>query len=160
MTKVKAADYIVELLVQHGVGVVFGYQGGMVTHLADSISKHPQMKFVQVYHEQTAAFAAVGYARKSGRIGVAIATSGPGATNLITGIADAFFDSVPVIFITGQVNAYEYKYDKKQILWICSSQSRNMPPFWIKLKICRPNLLKQLKLQLQDVKALWSSIYR
>ena len=112
MTKIKAADYIVELLASNGVEVVFGYQGGMVTHLADSISKHPQMKFVQVYHEQTAAFAAVGYARKSGRIGVAIATSGPGATNLITGIADAFFDSVPVVFITGQVNAYEYKYDK------------------------------------------------
>lgn len=112
MTEIKAADYIVELLAQHGVETVFGYQGGMVTHLADSISKHSQMKFVQVYHEQTAAFAAVGYARKSGRIGVAIATSGPGATNLITGIADAFFDSVPVVFITGQVNAYEYKYDK------------------------------------------------
>ena len=110
MTKIKASDFIVELLAKHGVGVVFGYQGGMVTHLADSISKHLSMKFVQVYHEQTAAFAAVGYARQNCQLGVAIATSGPGATNLITGIADAFFDSVPVLFITGQVNAYEYKY--------------------------------------------------
>lgn len=112
MTKVKASDFIVELLAKHGVNVVFGYQGGMVTHLADSISKHSDMKFVQVYHEQTAAFAAVGYARHNCQLGVAIATSGPGATNLITGIADAFFDSVPVVFITGQVNAYEYKYTK------------------------------------------------
>lgn len=112
MEKIKASDYIVEWLSAHGVDTVFGYQGGMVTHLADSISKHESMKFVQVYHEQTAAFAAVGYARHNCRLGVAIATSGPGATNLITGIADAFFDSVPVIFITGQVNTYEYKYEK------------------------------------------------
>lgn len=112
MSKVKASDYIIELLASHGVEVVFGYQGGMVTHLADSISKHSNMQFVQVYHEQTAAFAAVGYARHNCKLGVAIATSGPGATNLITGIADAFFDSVPVVFITGQVNTYEYKYEK------------------------------------------------
>lgn len=112
MEKIKASDYIVEWLSAHGVDTVFGYQGGMVTHLADSISNHPKMKFVQVYHEQTAAFAAVGYARHNCHLGVAIATSGPGATNLITGIADAFFDSVPVIFITGQVNTYEYKYEK------------------------------------------------
>lgn len=112
MEKIKASDYIVEWLSAHGVDTVFGYQGGMVTHLADSISNHSKMKFVQVYHEQTAAFAAVGYARHNCRLGIAIATSGPGATNLITGIADAFFDSVPVIFITGQVNTYEYKYEK------------------------------------------------
>lgn len=112
MEKIKASYYIVEWLSSHGVDTVFGYQGGMVTHLADSISNHHNMRFVQVYHEQTAAFAAVGYARHNCRLGVAIATSGPGATNLITGVADAFFDSVPVIFITGQVNTYEYKYDK------------------------------------------------
>lgn len=109
--KIKASDYIVQELFNQGVDTVFGYIGGMVTHLADSIDKHPKMKFIQVYHEQTAAFAAAGYARHKKRIGVAIATSGPGATNLITGIADAFFDSVPAIFITGQVNVYEYKYN-------------------------------------------------
>lgn len=67
---------------------------------------------MQTYHEQTAAIAAEGYALESGKPGVAIATSGPGATNLMTGIADAYFGSVPTIFITGQVNTYEYKYDK------------------------------------------------
>lgn len=112
MTKIKASDFIVKWLMDKGIDTVFGYQGGMVTHIADSISKHSNIKFVQVYHEQTAAFAAVGYARYNCKLGVAIATSGPGATNLITGIADAFFDSIPVLFITGQVNTYEYKYDK------------------------------------------------
>ncbi|MGL4998963.1 MAG: thiamine pyrophosphate-binding protein, partial [Cetobacterium sp.] len=84
----------------------------MITHLADSIAKNPKVKFVQVYHEQTASIAIEGYARENGKIGVAIATSGPGATNMITGIADAYFDSIPAMYITGQVNTYEYKYDK------------------------------------------------
>ncbi len=112
MSKIKASDYIVEWFSKNGVDTVFGYQGGMVTHIADSINNHPMVSFIQAYHEQSAAFAAVGYARYRNSIGVAIATSGPGATNMITAIADAFFDSVPVIFITGQVNAYEYKYDR------------------------------------------------
>lgn len=112
MTQIKASDYIVNWLRNKGVQTIFGYQGGMITHLVDSISKVQDMRFVQTYHEQSAAFAAVGYARNNCTIGVAMATSGPGATNLMTGIADAYFDSVPVIFITGQVNSYEYKYDK------------------------------------------------
>lgn len=110
--KVKVSDYIVEFLAKKGVKVIFGYQGGMVTHIIHSIHEHKDMTFVQTYHEQSAAFAAVGYGRYSNNLGVAIATSGPGATNMITGIADAFFDSVPTIFITGQVNTHEYKYDK------------------------------------------------
>ncbi len=108
----KVSDYIVSYIRQRGVHVVFGYIGGMITHLVDSLDKDPEMAFIQTYHEQHAAIAAEGYAKDSGKFGVAIATSGPGATNLITGIADAFFDSVPVLFITGQVNTYEYKYDK------------------------------------------------
>jgi acetolactate synthase-1/2/3 large subunit len=78
----------------------------------DSISKEPDIQFIPCYHEQTAAIAAEGYARASGKFGVAVATSGPGATNMITGIANAYFDSIPVIYITGQVNTYEYKYQK------------------------------------------------
>ena len=108
----KISDYIVDFLYKKNIDTIFGYQGGMVTHIANSIHEHENMRFVQVYHEQTAAFAAVGYARYTNNIGVAIATSGPGATNMITGIADAFFDSIPTIFITGQVNTHEYKYDK------------------------------------------------
>ena len=109
---VKASDYIVSFIESKGVDVVFGYIGGMITHLVDSIDKNPRVAFVQTYHEQTAAIAAEGYAKDRANFGVAIATSGPGATNLMTGIADAFFDSIPVLFITGQVNTYEYKYDK------------------------------------------------
>ncbi len=108
----KLSDYIVFYLKNKGVNTIFGYIGGMVTHLVDSIYKNPSIKFIQVYHEQTASIAAEGYALESNNIGVAISTSGPGATNMITGIADAFFDSIPVLYITGQVNTYEYKLDR------------------------------------------------
>lgn len=109
----KATDYIVNFFTKHGISHIFGYQGGMVTHLVDSISKNPKMQFIQTYHEQSASIAAEGYALESHNFGVAISTSGPGATNMITGIADAYFSSVPVIYITGQVNTYEYKYNKQ-----------------------------------------------
>ena len=109
----KASDCIVKFLESLGVEYVFGYQGGMITHLIDSLSKSSKIKYIQCYHEQSAAFAAEGYALESGKLGVAVSTSGPGATNMITGIADAYFGSIPVLYITGQVNTYEYKYDKK-----------------------------------------------
>lgn len=106
----KVSDYIVEYLISKGVQHVFGYPGGMVTHLMDSFSKYEDRIAAHVtYHEQGAAFAACGYAQESGNIGVAYATSGPGATNLITGICDAYFDSIPTLFITGQVNTNELK---------------------------------------------------
>ncbi len=108
----KASDYIASFIQQHGVNDVYGYIGGMITHLVDSIARTPGMRFVQTYHEQSAAFAAEGYAIENDKLGVAISTSGPGATNMITGIADAWFGSVPVLYISGQVNSYEYKYDK------------------------------------------------
>ncbi|OQA53032.1 MAG: Acetolactate synthase large subunit [candidate division WS2 bacterium ADurb.Bin280] len=108
----KASDYLVKFFSQKGIDKVFGYTGGAITHIVDSLGKSDKVDFIQVYHEQTASFAAEGYSRASGKPGVAIATSGPGATNMITGIADAYFDSVATIFITGQVNTYEFKYDK------------------------------------------------
>lgn len=108
----KASDYIVTFLQAKGVDCVFGYIGGMITHLVDSLGNSGGVKFVQTYHEQTAAIAAEGYALGKGVPGCAISTSGPGATNMMTGIADAYFDSIPVLYITGQVNSYEYKYDK------------------------------------------------
>lgn len=108
----KLSDYIISYIESQGVHVIFGYIGGMITHLVDSIALNPDMHFVQTYHEQTAAIAAEGFAKESGLFGVAISTSGPGATNMMTGIADAYFDSIPVLYITGQVNTYEYKYDK------------------------------------------------
>lgn len=106
----KVSDYIIDFLTKQKVKTIFGYIGGMITHIVDSAVSNKYIDFVQVYHEQTAAIAAEGYAKESGNIGIAISTSGPGATNMITGIADAYFDSIPVIYITGQVNTYEYKY--------------------------------------------------
>lgn len=109
-TLLKSSDYIVEFLVEKGIQHVFGYPGGMVTHLMNSLSKYEtQITAHLCYHEQGAAFAACGYAQTTHIPGVAYATSGPGATNLITGIANAFYDSIPCIFITGQVNTYESK---------------------------------------------------
>lgn len=106
----KCSDYIVQYLIKKGITDVFGYPGGMVTHLMDSFSKYQsQISAHLTYHEQGAAFAACGYAQANGKIGVAYATSGPGATNLITGICNAYFDSIPVLFITGQVNTFETK---------------------------------------------------
>lgn len=108
----KASDYIVEYLISKGITDVFGYPGGMVTHLMDSLSNYSDNITAHIlYHEQGCAFAACGYAQATGKTGVAYATSGPGATNLITGICDAYFDSIPTIFITGQVNTFEMKGD-------------------------------------------------
>lgn len=106
----KVSDYIVEYLIKKNITDVFGYPGGMVTQLMDSFAIHNSRINAHVtYHEQAAAFAACGYAQTSGKPGIAYATSGPGATNLITGICNAYFDSIPTIFITGQVNSNESK---------------------------------------------------
>jgi acetolactate synthase-1/2/3 large subunit len=99
---VKGAEALLEALRDRGVEVVFGYPGGAIMPLYDALLGSG-IRHVLVRHEQAAAFAADGYARVSGRPGVCIATSGPGATNLVTGIANAFLDSVPLIAITGQV---------------------------------------------------------
>ncbi len=107
----KASDYIVQFLVDQGIDKAFGYIGGAVAHLYDSFDKNAHIEIVNTIHEQGAGFAAEGYARVTGKTGVATATSGPGATNLITPIGSCFFDSIPTLFITGQVNTYEYKYD-------------------------------------------------
>ncbi|MDY6069438.1 MAG: thiamine pyrophosphate-binding protein [Opitutales bacterium] len=105
----KASDYIAEFFASKNIDKVFGYIGGMITHLADSLALSDKVEFVSTIHEQGAAFAAEGYARVCGKTAVAMATSGPGATNLLTGVGSCFFDSVPVMFITGQVNTYDYK---------------------------------------------------
>lgn len=108
----KLSDYIVLFLINKNITHVFGYPGGMVTHLMDSFDKFSdQIKVCTNYHEQACAFSACGYAQYSHKLGVAYATSGPGATNLMTGIANAYFDSIATLFITGQVNTYEQKGD-------------------------------------------------
>lgn len=109
---IKISDYVIEFLLEKKINKVFGYIGGAVAHIYHSIDKYNEMEIINCIHEQGAGFAAEGYARVTGKSGVAFATSGPGATNLITPIGSCFFDSVPTMFITGQVNTYEYKYDK------------------------------------------------
>lgn len=110
--KIKVSDYIVDFLIKKGITDVFGYPGGMVTHLMESFRQREGFIKAHInYHEQAAAFCACGYAQICDRPGVAYATSGPGATNLVTGICNAYFDSIPAIFITGQVNTFECKKD-------------------------------------------------
>lgn len=96
------SSIIVESLLRHGVDTVFGYPGGAIMPLYDELYDAP-IRHILTVHEQGAAHAADGYARSSGRVGVCIATSGPGATNLVTGLATAYMDSTPVVAITGQV---------------------------------------------------------
>jgi len=96
------AEVVMESLVREGVEVIFGYPGGANMPIYDAMLNYP-IKHVLTRHEQGAAFAADGYARASGKVGVAMATSGPGATNLVTGITTAMMDSSPVVYITGQV---------------------------------------------------------
>jgi acetolactate synthase-1/2/3 large subunit len=101
--KLTGAQVLCESLVKEGVDIIFGFPGGSVIPLYDTLPQYPQLRHILVRHEQGASHAADGYARATGKVGVCFATSGPGATNLVTGIANAFLDSVPVIAITGQV---------------------------------------------------------
>jgi acetolactate synthase I/II/III large subunit len=99
----KGAEMVIQVLQQHGVDTLFGYPGGAIMPIYDALY-HSEVKHYLCRHEQGGAFSAIGYARASGKVGVCMATSGPGATNLITSLADAMLDSVPVVAITGQVS--------------------------------------------------------
>ena len=110
--KMKVSDYIAQFLKANGTDVVFEIAGGMITHLLDSLGQAGGIRVVTVHHEQAASFAAEAWARATGRPGVAFATSGPGAINLLTGIGSCYFDSVPGVFITGQVNRHEQKGER------------------------------------------------
>ena len=103
MTEKSGAAILVEALVDLGVEVVFGYPGGAVLPIYDALFEHSRIKHILVRHEQAATHAAEGYARSTGKPGVVLVTSGPGATNAITGITDALLDSIPMVVITGQV---------------------------------------------------------
>lgn len=106
----KVTDWIIEFLISKGVKTIFGYPGGVICHFMDSALKYENQIEAKInYHEQASAFAACAYGQASGIPGVAFSTSGPGATNLVTGIANAYFDSVPAMFVTGQVDTYALK---------------------------------------------------
>ena len=97
------SEVIIECLKEQGVDTVFGYPGGAILNVYDELYKHPEIKHVLTSHEQGASHAADGYARSTGKVGVCLATSGPGATNLVTGIATAYMDSIPMVAITCNV---------------------------------------------------------
>src|SRR6476660_9727244 len=97
------ADVLCEALLLQGVDVFFSYPGGVILPLYDILGDYPELRHILVRHEQGGAHAADGYARVTGRVGVCIGTSGPGATNLVTGIGTALLDSVPMVAITGNV---------------------------------------------------------
>ena len=101
--KITGAQALIECLKKEGVEIIFGYPGGQSLPMYDAFYANPELKHVLVRHEQGAAHMADAYARASGKVGVCTATSGPGATNLVTGIATAYMDSVPMVAITGQV---------------------------------------------------------
>ncbi|MEW6732765.1 MAG: biosynthetic-type acetolactate synthase large subunit [Acidobacteriota bacterium] len=105
MAEYSGADIVIQALLRNGVDTVFGYPGGAIMPLYDALY-HAPIQHILTRHEQAAVHAAEGYARASGKTGVCIATSGPGATNLVTGIADAWMDSIPLVAITGQVASH------------------------------------------------------
>src|SRR5438270_3538995 len=96
-------EIMCEALLEEGVRVLFGYPGGAIMPFYDALYGCPELHHVLVRHEQGATHAADGYARATGKVGVCVGTSGPGATNMVTGLANAFMDSVPIVAITGQV---------------------------------------------------------
>jgi len=102
--KMRGARILIEALRCEGVEHIFGYPGGAVLHVYDELNQHSdRIKHYLVRHEQGALFAAAGYAQATGKTGVALVTSGPGGTNAVTGIANAFMDSIPIVVFTGQV---------------------------------------------------------
>ncbi len=112
--KLTGAEILCKSLVKEGVDTIFGYPGGAIIPVYDALLKYPSLKHILVRHEQGAAHAAEGYARATGKPGVCLVTSGPGATNLVTGLADAMMDSVPIICISGQVTSTLLGYDAFQ----------------------------------------------
>src|SRR5215469_5020683 len=101
--EMKGADCVVECLIREGVDVIFAYPGGASQELHQALARTDKIRTILPRHEQGGSFAAEGYARATGKVGVCMATSGPGATNLMSAIADAFMDSIPMVAITGQV---------------------------------------------------------
>ncbi len=106
MDEMTGARVLLECLKREGVDVIFGYPGGAVLDIYHELKNHPELRHILVRHEQGAAHAADGYARASGKVGVCLVTSGPGATNTVTGLATAYADSIPLVAITGQVHTH------------------------------------------------------
>ena len=117
--KLKGADILINCLLEQGVDTIFGYPGGCVLDIYDALYRNGKINHILTAHEQGAAHAADGYARVTGKVGVCFATSGPGATNLVTGIATAYMDSVPMVAVTGNVGLNFLGRDSFQEIDIC-----------------------------------------
>ncbi|MDE7306154.1 MAG: biosynthetic-type acetolactate synthase large subunit [Clostridia bacterium] len=117
--KLKGADILINCLLEQGVDTIFGYPGGTVLDIYDALYRSGKINHILTAHEQGAAHAADGYARTTGKVGVCFATSGPGATNLVTGIATAYMDSVPLVAVTGNVGLNLLGRDSFQEIDIC-----------------------------------------
>jgi acetolactate synthase I/II/III large subunit len=111
-TAIKLSDYVMDFIARQGVCHVFMLPGGGAMHLNDALGRSPNLKFVAVQHEQAAAIAAEAYARTTNNLGVAMVTTGPGGTNAVTGVAAAWLDSTPVLFLSGQVKRADLKGDR------------------------------------------------
>lgn len=105
------AEYIVNELSKRNISHIFGYQGGNITYVIDAIGRTERIKYIQTYNEQGAAFAANSYAQITNNFGVAVSSSGPGAINMMNGIANAYYDSIPCLFITGNINVVSMRKD-------------------------------------------------
>ena len=112
--QLNGSEIIIECLKEQGVDTVFGYPGGTILNVYDALYSHPEIRHILTSHEQGAAHAADGYARATGKVGVCFATSGPGATNLVTGIATAYMDSIPIVAITANVSTKQLGKDSFQ----------------------------------------------
>ena len=109
----KLSDFIADFLYSNGIRHVYVVSGGAIIHSIDSVARHPGMEYVCVQHEQACAAAADAYSRTSGAVGTLMVTSGPGATNLTTSICNAYFDSIPVLCICGQVTTPRLRPSEK-----------------------------------------------
>ena len=112
--ELNGSQILVQFLKDEGVEIIFGYPGGAVLHIYDELYKQDDIKHILVRHEQGASHMADGYARATGKPGVCLVTSGPGATNAVTGIATAYMDSIPMVVLTGQVPTHAIGSDAFQ----------------------------------------------
>ena len=123
-------DMLIRALKDEGVEYVFGYPGGAALHIYDAIFRQTDVKHILVRHEQAATHAADGYSRATGKVGTVLVTSGPGATNAITGIATAYMDSIPMVVISGQVQSHligEDAFQETDMVGILISSNRPWP---------------------------------
>ena len=166
MSKLTGAEIVIECLKEQGVDTVFGYPGGAILNIYDALYQHQhEITHILTSHEQGASHAADGYARATGKVGVCLATSGPGATNLVTGIATAYMDSVPVVAITcnvansllGKDSFQEQKDGTLLFYWIFSDKNhliRWLLTFGADVKVLEPSEIKE------EIKAVVEQIRR